>query len=211
MACIDHVFVFCRTNAPEQQRLIDRGLAVSARRQHDGQGTSNVCFGFANSYLELIWLADEAAASDPVTEPLRLCQRARWRELSANPFGICVRPTTADEAPPLPSWRYRPKYLPDDIKLQIGCNSNAVQEPLLFSLDRPYTPSTTEHLLASAQLVKVAVSVPALAPTSPLHDVGVDGLAFEAGEDHRMTLSFNGAGDFEIDLRPDLPLILRQH
>jgi len=72
MASIDHFCVFTKLNAPEQQRLIERGLRVGLRRDHPGQGTSNVCISFKDSYLDLLRITDDKTAHDLIAKPLGL-------------------------------------------------------------------------------------------------------------------------------------------
>ena len=55
--------MFVQPGAPELTRLTDAGLRESFRRDHPGQGTTNVCCCFDNAYLELLWLHDPAAAA----------------------------------------------------------------------------------------------------------------------------------------------------
>ena len=211
MWTIDHVFVFARPQAPEQRRIVAAGLVPGAQRAHAGQGTENVCFGFASAYLELLWLADERAASDRVVKPLGLHERARWRETGASPFGVCLRPERPGEDPPFPHWDYRPPYLPADAVIRMGCNSGVVGEPILFAIDRPGAQPGGGHALAHRALAGVVVETPDLAPMSLLRDVRVAGLELREGAAHHMELTFaQGDGPpAELDLRPDLPLVLR--
>lgn len=215
MTAIDHFFVFTRLDAPEQQRLIEAGLAIGTRREHRGQGTQNVCFSFADSYLELIWLADEQGARDPMVKPLGLYERMHWRDHRASPFGICVKPEQAGAEPPFAHWDYRPEYLPADASIRMGCNSGVIGEPILFQLDRAgdATEATTDaHALSRHRLHKLKVTTPALAPMSLLHDLKVDGLELVAGSEHLMEVELRDgatANGNELDLRPELPVVLR--
>lgn len=208
MHVVDHVFVFCERAAPEQRHLAAHGLAVGVRREHPGQGTKNVCFGFADAYLELLWLDDEAAARDPMVKPLGLHERARWRELPASPFGICLRPTGAAGAPAFVGWPYRPGYLPPGMQIDMACNSGVIGEPLLFAVDRPFQPFGVPHALADRHLAEVVVTVPDLAPMSLLRDVAVPGLRFQEGGEHLLELTLRPANGRRLDLRPHLPLVL---
>lgn len=209
MHAIDHVFVFCDRQAPEQSLFTAKGLQIGVRREHPGQGTANVCFGFANAYLELLWLHDEAGARHPMVKPLGLQERARWRETNASPFGICVRPETTGEAPPFVSWDYRPAYLPPDLAIHMACNSGVVGEPLLFAIDRPFQPFGVTHPFAAARLVQATVTVKDLAPMSLLREIAVPGLTIEAGSEPLMELVFEPRRGEVLDLRPQLPLVLR--
>ncbi|MBL9076902.1 MAG: VOC family protein [Planctomycetes bacterium] len=209
MHAVDHVFVFCRTDAPEQRRLVDLGLCIGVRREHRGQGTANVCFGFADAYLELLWLADDAAARDRHVKPLGLHERARWRETAASPFGVCVRPTPAGAPPPFAAWPYAPAWLPPDLRIDMACNSGVLGEPLLFAIDRPFVPFGVPHRAADRRLREVVLTVPDLAPMSSLREVAVPGLRFVDGPAHALELVFDGARGDRLDLGPDLPVVLR--
>ncbi|MFN3241698.1 MAG: VOC family protein [Planctomycetota bacterium] len=207
MACIDHFYVFAQPGAPERRRLLERGLRIGAARRHPGQGTENVCFGFADSYLELIWIRDEREAASPAVAPLRLGERGDWRRRGASPFGVCLR-VTPDEGAPFASWPFRPDYLPDGMRFEMTREHDEVHQPLLFALDRPVVPLAAPHPLARAALRELRITTPGLAANSSLRELPVPGLVFEAGSEHRMEVRL-GDGDDALDLAPDLPLVLR--
>ncbi len=213
---VDHVFAWCAVGAPELALLERAGLAVGVRREHRGQGTANACIGFADGYLELLWLADDAAARDPHVRPLGLSERARWRETGASPFGIALRPrTTPATSLPFVAWDYRPAYLPPDLTIHMACNSGVLGEPLLFAIDRPFAPFGVRHRFADARLRRATVTVVDLAPVSLLRDVAVAGLLLREGAEPLLELELGGGGgggavgSAPIDLRPHLPLVLR--
>ncbi|HEB52808.1 MAG TPA: hypothetical protein ENI87_06100 [bacterium] len=207
MPSIDHFFVFAQSGAPEREALSAAGLRGGAEREHTGQGTRSVGFELADCFLELIWLADAEAARTPMVKPLGLYERMAWRDHRASPFGVCLRPDDAGDAPPFLSWDYRPDYLPPEVDLQMACNSGVVGEPLLFQLDRSLAPPATAPGRGERRLRRVTITTPALAPMSPLREVDVDRLALRDGEEHLMEVELMGAGH-ALDLRPALPLIL---
>ncbi len=209
MHVLDHLFVFCDRDAPEQKALAAHGMAVGVRRQHRGQGTANACIGFANAYLELLWLDDEAGSRDPHVKPLGLQERSRWRETGASPFGVCVRPTTAGAEPPFVAWDYRPAWLPPGMSLPMACNSGVLGEPLLFAVDRPFVPFGVPHRFAARTLERAVVTVHDMAPMSLLREVRVAGLEIRDGREPAMELWFDGGRGETVDLRPALPLVLR--
>ena len=205
---LDHLFVFCSVGAPEAAALVARGLAVDLRRDHLGQGTSNVCIGFLGGYLELLWLRDDQEARDPLVKPLGLHERARWRETRSSPFGVCVRPDEAGLPPPFATWDYRPKYLPAGLTIDMACNSGVLGEPMLFRVERPFVPLGGSHALAHRELARATLTVPNLAPMSMWREVRIPRLAVVDGDEHRLDLEFAAARS-ELDLRPALPLRLR--
>ena len=206
---VDHLFVFCRLQAPELALLERHGLRAGVRRQHLGQGTANACIGFADGYLELLWLEDEAAARDPHVKPLGLQERARWRETGASPFGVCVRPEQPGATPPFVPWDYRPAWLPAELSIAMACNSGVLGEPLLFQVDRPFQPIPGTHAASALRLQRAVLTIPDLAPMSLLRDVRVAGLEFRDGEAHQLELELTPRSGREIDLQPSLPVRLR--
>ncbi|MBL8727309.1 MAG: VOC family protein [Planctomycetes bacterium] len=208
MPVVDHVFVFCDRDAPEQRHLAAAGLRVGVQREHRGQGTANVCFGFRDAYLELLWLADEAGAREVMVKPLGLQERARWRHTRASPFGVCLRPGAAGEPTPFVAWPYRPAYLPAGTSIAMASNSGVIGEPLLFAVDRPFQPFGVPHALADRGLAAVAVTVPDLAPMSLLRELSVPGLQIRDGGEHLLELTLADAQGRRLDLRPHLPVVL---
>ncbi|MEO1702291.1 MAG: VOC family protein [Pseudomonadota bacterium] len=101
------------------------GLCESYRRQHPGQGTSNICYCFENAFLEILWLEDEAEARSPAIERTRLADRAMGK---ANPFGIAWRGDAA-----LEMWDFEPPYLPAGVSIPMAVASDDPDLPLLFS------------------------------------------------------------------------------
>jgi hypothetical protein len=206
---LDHVYAFCRPGAPEAARLEAAGLRIGVRREHPGQGTANVCFCFQDSYLELIWITDVA---DAAAAALALPERSRWRESTASPFGICLRPAgDPAAAPPFAAVDYAPAYLPPGMPpIRIAVNPRAAAEPLLFALARDYVPPAVAHVLAQSRVSKARFTVPRLSPASPLSALGVENLSVVDGPHHLLELEFSGGSPgATVDLHPELPLVLR--
>src|SRR5438552_2189888 len=78
--------------APAADRLVALGLSEGSGNVHQGQGTANRRFFFRNAMVELIWVSDEREAQSDLVAPLRLWERARYRQTGAAPFGLCLRP-----------------------------------------------------------------------------------------------------------------------
>src|SRR5204862_7767404 len=84
---VDHVFICCSKGAPEAEALVELGLVEGSGNVHLGQGTANRRFFFKNTYLELLWISDEAEARSSESEGTRLWDRCSSRNDGACPFG----------------------------------------------------------------------------------------------------------------------------
>lgn len=136
---IDHLFMFIEPGGPEIDALKRLGLQETYRRTHPGQGTANVCFAFDNLYLELLWLTSEAEARSPAIERTRLWERSQWRALGTCPFGMAFRGDLASEG--VPTWGYRPPYLPEGTAIPVATASDDPALPMLFSFPGGAAPS----------------------------------------------------------------------
>lgn len=135
---IDHIFMFIEPDGPEIDALKRQGLTETYRRAHPGQGTANVCFAFNNLYLELLWLTSEAEARSPAIARTRLWERSQWRTLGTCPFGIAFRGDLAGAG--VPTWDYRPPYLPPGMGIQVATDSEDPMQPMLFSFPGSAAP-----------------------------------------------------------------------
>lgn len=147
---------------------------------------------------------------------LGLLERWQGRKSGACPFGICLRPSEdSQQKAPFETWPYQPAYSP--VAIQVGLNSEAVDEPFLFYipvvLNRRHALSTepTDHPLGVRDLSGLAIWHPAHArPSSVMQavaDLGV--VTFGPAHDFLMDLSFdNGAAGRSIDFRPEIPLTI---
>lgn len=127
---IDHLFVFVAGDGAEVEALQRLGLTATYRRDHPGQGTANACFAFDNLFLELLWLAREAEARSATIARTRLWERSRWPEQAVCPLGIAVRGDLA--AAGVPTWDYRPPYLPEGMAIPVACASDDPTLPMVF-------------------------------------------------------------------------------
>lgn len=125
---LDHVFVFVAPGAAEADGLAAQGLTESYRRDHPGQGTTNVCYCFDNAYLELIWARDSNEIAAPLVARTRLAERAAWRDNGASPFGIAVRGAASGFA----TWDYPAPFLPDGVTFPVAKASEDPRQPFLF-------------------------------------------------------------------------------
>jgi hypothetical protein len=136
---LDHLFFMTSLEAPEVAKLEGLGLTPTYRRTHVGQGTANVCYCFENAYLEVLWLTDEAEARSPLIAPMQLAERAHWRVNGANPFGFAWRPTSGEGAGPS-TWPYKPPYLPADLAIEVARDSDALEQPMMFTFPGASAP-----------------------------------------------------------------------
>jgi hypothetical protein len=118
--------------APEADGLLARGFVEGPPNRHPGQGTACRRFPFANAYLELLWVEDEAEARSESVQPLRLWERWAGRETGACPFGVALRPTRPDAEPPFPTFEYWPSFFPAPARVSV--RASAIEEPLVFCL-----------------------------------------------------------------------------
>jgi len=120
MTQLDHVMLFCAAGAPEAEALRSHGFLEGSGQSHPGQGTRNRRFSFANAYLELVWVDDEALARSDLVRPTQLWERWHRRGADVCPFGLVFRPGSGPTAPPFPAWSYHPPYLPPDLSIDVA-------------------------------------------------------------------------------------------
>ncbi|HEX8435584.1 VOC family protein [Archangium sp.] len=200
-----HVFVFVEPGAPEAARLEEAGLRESFRRQHPGQGTTNVCYCFDNAYLELFWVEDEAAVTGPTIARTRLAERARWRETGASPLGIALRTAAPHPSLPFPTWDYRPPYLPAGMVIPVALASEDPRQPFVFrppSSSRPDTwtdgrAGDRQRQAGLAELLGIELELPARVPPGDalrlLAATGLLTLGVSPDEQQRLVLSLSRA------------------
>lgn len=204
---IDHIFIRVRPGAPEAAVLADFGLTEGSGNRHPGQGTANRRFFFANAFLELLWLEDEAEARSEATRPTMLYERLS--DAGASPFGICFRPAPGDAAPlPFAGWRYQPAYLPPGVACDIALAPLA--EPMWFHIAPGGRPDALPadraqplaHRIALREITAVKVAQPRCLPPLALP------VTLEEGDDHLLEITFDGGVQGKThDFRPVLPLI----
>ena len=136
---VDHVFICSEVGAPKADQLVALGLAEGTSNLHPGQGTACRRFFFHNAMLELVWVNDEQEARSPPITPARLWERWRYRFTGYSPFGVCLRPRSAQHALagpaaalPFATWEYRPPYLPPELHFDVAAGT-AASEPLVFA------------------------------------------------------------------------------
>lgn len=218
---LDHVFVCTARDAPEAERLHALGLVEGTPNVHRGQGTANRRFFFANAMLELLWVHDELEAASDAVSRTGLLERWRGRAGPACGVGFCFRPSAVpSDATPFATWDYRPPYLPPSVGIAVATNSRIVSEPMLFCTPMGGRPDAAplarrqplHHELGIRELTRAALVSPhAERPSAELRAAVEAGLlALRRGREYRLELTFDGAtSGGEVDLGPELPLVLR--
>jgi hypothetical protein len=214
---IDHVFIMCDAGAPGADALLRLGLREGSPNTHPGQGTACRRFFFANAYLELLWVDDEAVAGSDAVKRTRLLDRWALRRAGACPFGVILRPTVDEvyTTPRFPTWRYTPPYLPDGLAIEVAAGT-PLTEPEIFYLAFRRTrghpgEEPLDHAIPTMGLHHASISgpVPCALSTASLEAVAADALSYQDALAYTLTLDFRSAPDATADLRPELPLILR--
>ena len=219
---LDHLFVATAVGAPEAARLIEFGLVEGAPNTHPGQGTANRRFFFADAFLELVWVADPAEAQSDLVRRTGLWERLSGRVEGASPFGVGLRPAGAQGGLiPIPTWEYRPPYLPDPLVIHIGENSDVAAEPLVFYIafgrradsDHSERRQPLEHPAGLRAITRVRISGPRNgAPSATLRaaEAACAALSFAVADEPLLEIGFDGETRSEMaDFRADLPLVLR--
>lgn len=217
---LDHLFILTGIGAPEAERLVSFGLVEGRSNTHPGQGTTNRCFFFHNAMLELLWVHDPAEAKSEVIRPTRLWERWENRNNGACPFGICLRPTPGfDNTVAFSSWAYRPPYLPQELSIEIGKNSDDLMEPLLFQIPLGQRPDRSpvqklkplEHGMGLREITRVQLVSPATNNPSPELQAAINTnqVRVRVGVEYCVELGFDGEVQrHQVDFRPRLPLIM---
>jgi hypothetical protein len=211
---LDHVFVCCAVGAPEADALLRAGFSEGSGNVHPGQGTANRRFFFSNAYLELIWVADEVEVRNEMTAPTQLWERWSSRASGFSPFGILFRPVGTDAVAPFPTWSYRPGYLPPGLSIEFA-RDVPLQEPELVYMPfaggrRAPASEPTTHRVPIEAISGLVVHSPVKALSSAALAAQAAGLVtYRTAAEHVLELHCECASDVSLDLRPDLPLILR--
>lgn len=210
---LDHFFILVEPEAKVANLLVELGLEESYSRLHAGQGTSNRCFKFSNSMMELLWLRDEDEANNGPAADLRFPQRSSSQE--ASPFGLIFnRQEDSTLDMPFNGWSYQPDYFPVPNAFHVGSNSEELTEPLCIYV--PFMEPVEREIIQGRfkSINHVHLHVPATSLSQELLLVSrADGITLECGEEHLLEVFFDGSnkGDacgLSKDLRPHLPLIL---
>lgn len=208
---LHHCFILASPGAPEAEQLAAIGLAEGPANTHPGQGTANRRFFFADHTLELLFLRDQAEAREGPARRLRLAQR--HADAQASPFGLVFESTDKDNTPPISGWPYRAEYLPSHQHFLVGHNSEQLAEPLCICMPSGLkSPALAPAAVNSEyELGEIRISLPTISGSATLTQLAsCDRLSLQFGQPQLLEIRLHHRQqDWQHDLRPRLPLILR--
>ena len=221
---LDHITILTRVDAPEAALLENLGFVrFGGVTQHEGMGTASTSFFFENAYLELLWAHDGELAQEKFSVVhYDLDARARWQDTLASPFGLMLRhssPLTkgvlegSGAMPPVPTETFSFNNQP----VEFSAHNSA--EPacgfLPTALTYPsfkHTITNRTHALGMKEITRVTVSIYDEFQLSPLARwLTVNQIAIiQPAAYANLEIEFDhGAQGESLNLRPDLPLVLK--
>lgn len=217
---LDHVLILVSEGAPEADLLIAFGLSEGSPNVHPGQGTANRRFFFHNMMLELAYVCNPDEAQSALTRPTGLWDHWQYKNQSASPFGIILRPATGQHHKkyPFKGWPYKPQYLPAHLSFWVGDNSGKLEEPLLFYINFGGRPDARkpsqplDHKPGFQEVTAINIRMPGLAQASDTLKslTKVKDITLTEGKQHVMEIGFDGEKSGKSkDFQPHLPLVFR--
>jgi hypothetical protein len=202
-ARLDHLFVLTDSEAQAAQ-VEASGYSIFRRGPHRGGGTGNVVYRFRDALLELAYPIDEPEIAR--LGEIGFAERWRWRENGYCPFGVVVQIERSSDAQlPFDTWEYAPSFLPDT-HWTIGQASP--REPLYMIA--PFSPDHQPDP-AEPEISFVSIVCPGIGKRSAvarfLDQTSV--CRVTDGGETLMDVRLGPAGLAELDMRPDVPLVLR--
>ena len=218
----DHVWIVVAPGAPERTALERAGFVIAPGvNRHDGQGTASVTVEFDNAFLELLW-PDSSVRVTPGLEVVaeRFRRRMAWRTSGWPPIGIgLVRMSAALDSLPFPTWSARADWQPAGEALEMLTPRGDSLDPTLWivpratvsALDDPQALRSRAHASGVHRVTHVRLTGPRAGTSLPTRYVGGTGaVEFVPGAQWLLELTFDsGARGKVVDLRPQLPLVLR--
>lgn len=216
----DHCFICVKPGALEAEAFKEFGLTEGLPNQHPGQGTASRRFFFHNAFIELLWLEDAQEAKSETTQPTLLYERLTADHDEVSPFGVCFRPTNANEhTVPFPSWRYKPVYLPSDLEINIA-EGAPLSEPMWFYLSFGSSPGAAPkqnlqprlHSAGVAEITSVRIAHPKSNPLSAPASFAAQSriITFVAGTTYFLEIGFDHeVKGYSHSFMPMLPLAFK--
>lgn len=226
---LDHVWIAVPAGGgPGRAMLEAAGFRFAPTiNRHDGAGTSSTTIDFENGYFELIW-ADPSvpATGGGAISQQRFASRANWRRSGESPLGIGFRRTAATPSPfPFETWSVGAPWM-GDRQMEI-LSPRGGPTATLFMTPTPVDAeanraaiaaggAAAEHFLhgnGTRRLTGVRVSAPTpagLPPASSFANQSGAAVELVVGSEWLMELELDfGAQNQTLDLRPNLPLVIR--
>lgn len=213
---LDHISIITRVDAPEAAILENLGLVRDGGiTQHEGLGTASTSFFFENAYLELLWAHDGELAQEKFSVVhYDLDARARWQDTLASPFGLMLRRISGrDSSLPFPTEPFsfnnqRVEFIAQNsAEPAVGFLPNALAYPSF-----KHTITNRYHALGVKAITRVTVNIYDEFQPSPLarwlteNQIAIIQPAAYAN----LEIEFDdGAQGESLNLRPDLPLVLK--
>lgn len=223
---LDHFYIVVQPPASRAADALRRiGIVVdTAIAHHDGQGTASMAAFFANAYLELLWV-DTATTADSahLGDVADFKRAANWRESGASPFGVGLHFLSGSAVDlPIAFRREAAPHLGPNMFYVLLRDTTETQAADLFVMPptaavtqwlgrfRGRRPNLFVHPLGARRITRVLIlGSPANRPRAM--DLELRSLGFESSATQYAIVEFDGARQGrQWDLRPALPLVLRQ-
>jgi Glyoxalase-like domain len=216
---LDHLFICTDIGASEADKLVSFGFVEGRSNTHPGQGTANRCFFFHNAMLEFLWVHNPVEAKSTPIQRTRLWDRWFGQD-HVCPIGICLRPTAdPDDTVAFPHWAYHPPYLPENMSIAVGTNSDILTEPMLFQTTFGKRPDRypaekaqpLDHEIGLREITRVELISPIENNPSPALQAAIDTnqIKLRLGSEYYIELGFDReVHGQQVDFRPGLPLIV---
>ncbi len=226
---LDHGWIVVeRGGATERAMLEAAGFRFSPTiNRHEGQGTASATIEFANGYFELIWVdPDVPASGGGELARQRFANRAEWRRTGEPPFGIGFRRTSATPSPfPFETWSVGGAWMGEGRQMEI-LSPRGAPTVTLFVTPNPVDVEANRAAIAAGgpgaerfvhtngarRLTGIKVSAPTPAGLPPAASfVNSSGAAeLVVGREWLMEVELDfGAQNQTLDLRPQVPLVIR--
>lgn len=228
---LDHIFIWVNKEAPEMEVLKEKGFTSIISGSHTEQGTSGKYIFFLNFYIELLYISDTAEALGNIEKfGNDYIERSNWKQNHSSPFGIGLKMKPFKKSKiPFDYVEYHAQWMRGKA-LIMAKNNVHTQDPMFFILPPPMVFPCYETIDQMMEDDK-----PEDFKENHIHDNGIKGLTsykivvasdvnssefisslkangivIEKGTENKIELVFDHAKQQkEMDLRPDLPLIIK--
>ncbi|MBJ7539298.1 VOC family protein [Marinomonas transparens] len=212
---LDHLFI--AVQHPKQADVFEQlGFTEASANQHLGQGTANRRFFFNNAFIEFLYLTNKDEACSELTTPTLLFERLTSDATNVSPFGICFRPSQAQEKLSFTAWDYHPSYLPANYSVQISYAP--ISEPMWFYLAFSKRPDQTPeeraqpllHSCGVKNLTHTKLICSSITSDAAQQANALQELSLKQGDTPLLELTFDhNQQNKTLDCRPTLPLIIK--